>query len=155
MPSLNDKQGRFVDEYLIDLNATQAAIRAGYSEKTAGQQGERLLKNVEIQKSLTDRMKKRAERTEITQDYVLASIVETMERCKQAEPVLTPQGIPTGEYKFEHVGVLRGADLLGRHLGMWKQRFEHTGKDGAPLVPPQPIDLDQFKEAMRELKDEV
>ena len=46
--ALNDKQRRFVAEYLIDLNATQAAIRAGYSKKTAGSQGQRLLTNVEI-----------------------------------------------------------------------------------------------------------
>lgn len=69
--SLNPKQQRFVDEYLIDLNATQAAIRAGYSQKTAGQQGERLLKHVEIQAALSERMKARQERTEITQDMVL------------------------------------------------------------------------------------
>ena len=69
--SLNPKQQRFIDEYLIDLNATQAAIRAGYSQKTAGQQGERLLKNVEIQAALSERMNDRQKRTEITQDMVL------------------------------------------------------------------------------------
>ncbi len=68
---LTARQAAFVNEYLIDLNATQAAIRAGYSKKTAGQIGERLLRNVEIQRALSLRMKKREERTEITQDRVL------------------------------------------------------------------------------------
>lgn len=71
MGALNPKQQRFVAEYLIDLNATQAAIRAGYSAKTASQIGERLLRNVEVQKALSEAMKKREQRTEITQDMVL------------------------------------------------------------------------------------
>ena len=50
MPKLTEKQKKFVDEYLIDLNATQAAMRAGYSEKTARSIGQRLLTNVDIQK---------------------------------------------------------------------------------------------------------
>jgi phage terminase small subunit len=68
---LTPKQRRFADEYLIDLNATQAAIRAGYSPKTAGQIGEENLKKPEIQKALQERMKARSERTGITQDRVL------------------------------------------------------------------------------------
>lgn len=65
------KQQRFVDEYLIDLNATQAAIRAGYSEKTAGAQGFELLKKLEIQQQLAIRRKDLQKRTEITQEMVL------------------------------------------------------------------------------------
>lgn len=69
--ALNAKQSRFVDEYLVDLNATQAAIRAGYSEKTAGQIGEENLKKPEIAAAVAERMKRREKRTEITQDRVL------------------------------------------------------------------------------------
>ena len=68
---LTAKQQRFCDEYLIDLNATQAAIRAGYSEKTAQMQSSRLLSNVMVQKYLQKRKTERVERTEITQDMVL------------------------------------------------------------------------------------
>ena len=69
--ALTAKQQRFCDEYLIDLNATQAAIRAGYSEKTAAAQSARLLTNVNVQKYLQKRKADRVERTEITQDMVL------------------------------------------------------------------------------------
>lgn len=72
--ALTPKQARFVDEYLIDLNATQAAIRAGFSEKTAYSQGQRLLKNVEVQAAIAARQAERANRTEITQDRVLAEL---------------------------------------------------------------------------------
>lgn len=69
---LTHKQKCFVDEYLIDLNGTQAAIRAGYSKKTANEQAARLLVNVNVQKLLSERMKDREARTEVTQDRVLA-----------------------------------------------------------------------------------
>lgn len=69
MTKLNDRQARFVDEYLIDLNGTQAAIRAGYSAKTANEQASRLLVNVSVQAQLQRRMKDREQRTEINADY--------------------------------------------------------------------------------------
>lgn len=72
--ALNERQQRFCDEYLIDLNATQAAIRAGYSEKTAYSMGQRLLKNVEVQNYIQSRKQDRVERTEITQDMVLKEL---------------------------------------------------------------------------------
>ena len=68
------KRQRFVEEYLIDLNATQAAIRAGYSAKTAGSIGEEILKKPEIQEAIQAAMKARSERTEITADRVLKEL---------------------------------------------------------------------------------
>lgn len=68
---LNPRQRRFVDEYLIDLNGTQAAIRAGYSEKTARMIATEILAKPYIQEEIERRMKARQERTEITQDMVL------------------------------------------------------------------------------------
>jgi len=72
--ALNEKQNRFAQEYLIDLNATQAAKRAGYSERTSYAQGQRLLKNVEVQAAIQAAIKKRSKRTEITQDWVLEEL---------------------------------------------------------------------------------
>lgn len=68
---LNDKQRRFVAEYLIDLNATQAAIRAGYSVKTANQQGPRMLVNAGIQQAIAEGAGKRIAKAEITAQDVL------------------------------------------------------------------------------------
>jgi len=68
---LNIKQKTFCEEYIVDLNGTQAAIRAGYSPFTAGSQGERLLKNVEIQAEILRLMKERSERLEIKADEVV------------------------------------------------------------------------------------
>jgi phage terminase small subunit len=104
---LTPKQECFVEEYLIDLNATQAAIRAGYSEKTARSQGQRMLTNVDIAAAIARAQGDRTERTNITQDYVLESIFEAMERCKKAD-------------SFNATGVFKGAELLGKHLGMFQ-----------------------------------
>lgn len=80
---LTDKQQRFVDEYLIDLNATQAAIRAGYSEKTAQQQSSRLLLNVVIQKAIKEGQKEVAKRNGLTIDDILDELEEARKIAKE------------------------------------------------------------------------
>jgi phage terminase small subunit len=74
MAKLTARQNTFVSEYLIDLNATQAAIRAGYSKKTAVQTSSRLLTYVKIQQAVQEAMKNREQRTRITQDKVLTEL---------------------------------------------------------------------------------
>lgn len=74
--ALTDKQRRFVEEYLRDLNATQAAIRTGYSKKTAASQGERLLRNAEISAAVRNAQEERSRRTKIDADYVLNRLAE-------------------------------------------------------------------------------
>lgn len=76
MSDLTPKQQRFVEEYLVDLNATQSAIRAGYSARTADQQGSRLLANVKIAAALAAARQRQSERTEITADMVLAELAK-------------------------------------------------------------------------------
>lgn len=71
---MTPKQQRFVEEYLVDLNATQAAIRAGYSEKTAQEQSARLLSNVMVAAAVKKAMDVRSERTQIDQDRVLKEL---------------------------------------------------------------------------------
>lgn len=124
-------------EYLIDLNATNAAIRAGYSKKTAQVQSSRLLSNVMVKREIDKAKKKRAERTEITQDYVTKMLVDTVERCSQARPVIdakgdpvmveTPDGLVSPAYTFDATNVIRGADLLGKHIGYFKEDNNQKG----------------------------
>lgn len=132
---LNAKQAAFVDEYLIDLNATQAAIRAGYSEKGASVQSSRLLANAKIAAAVSGRMAARTERTEIHQDYVLESINDIAMRCRQVKPVTDKDGVPimvetpdgkgmAPAFTFDASNALRGYELLGKHLGMWKEKVE-------------------------------
>ena len=71
---LTEKQQRFVDEYLIDLNATQAAIRAGYSVKTANEQGSQNLAKLSIQQAIAEQMAERSKRTGVNQDRVVLEL---------------------------------------------------------------------------------
>ena len=223
MSKLNEKQKRFVDEYLIDLNANQAAIRAGYSVKTARSIASELLTKPNIQEEIQRRVDDRAKRTEITQDSVLqlwwqqanVDINELVEyrrhNCRycwgidhqyqwtqeeytravqQAEAAEKEAPNPIGGFGFEHHKEpnpkcpecggdgfgelhikdsrnLKGAarriyngvqvskeglrlltldrdkalENVARHLGMFPNKTELTGKDGKDLFPSNPREL--------------
>lgn len=121
MPKLTDKQKEFVRQYLVDLNATQAAVRAGYSERTAYSVGQRLLKNVEIQRAVAAAQAKRARRVEIKAEDVLRGVIE-----------VTTQARDSGDLKT----ALKGYELQGKHLGMWTEKVkqEVSGPDGGPVA---------------------
>ncbi len=130
--ALTAKQQRFVDEYLKDLNATQAAIRAGYSKKSAASIGEENLRKPDIQAKVRSAAQERSQRTAITQDYVLTGILEVVERCRQAAPVLdrsgeqvmveTPAGDVAPAFGFDAKNVLKGLELLGKHLNLFAEK---------------------------------
>lgn len=140
---LNVKQQRFVAEYLIDLNATAAYKRAGY--KGMGNSAEvcasQLLSNPKVAKAVQEAMNKRSEELQIDANYVLKTIKDTIERCSQAVPVTEKDGTTSGEYKFDAAAVLRGAELLGKHLKMFTDKTEVTGKDGGPIEAVTRVEL--------------
>jgi len=118
---MTPKQAAFVDEYLIDLNATQAAIRAGYSAKTAGWIGNQQLAKTHISAEIAKRMEDRSKRTEITQDRVLTDI----ELIKQdaMRKVYDKNG---NEAMINHTSALKACELQGRHLQMWNDKVALT-----------------------------
>lgn len=117
--ALNAKQSRFVDEYMVDLNATQAAIRAGYSEKTANEQGARLLVNVSIQEAVQEARQKRQERVELTQDMV----VEELRKVGFADAA------DYTDAKLKYSNKLRALELLGKHIGIFEKRDSFDYED--------------------------
>lgn len=127
---LTDKQAAFVREYLVDLCATQAAIRAGYSGKTAGAIGRENLQKPLIAAAITSATVKRTERTEVTQDWVISRLVENVERSMQADPVLDRKGNRTGEYTYGGSVANRALELLGKHLGMFSENLNIRTPDG-------------------------
>ncbi|GGZ21819.1 terminase small subunit [Asticcacaulis endophyticus] len=184
---LTDKQKRFVEEYLIDLNATQAAVRAGYSVSTAHSIGHENLSKPEIIFAISEAQASRSKRTEITADRVLqelakvgfanasdvvnwgtkevafgftddgkrlpaeeigsASLVKYVDapfvdpinrddlpddiKAAVSEVKLTKDGFAIKMH--DKVGAL---EKIGRHLGMFKDKVELTGRDGADLPAP-------------------
>lgn len=133
-----DKQKKFCEEYLIDLNGTAAAVRAGYSDegkKSAQTMASELLDQPHIKARIQELMDARSEKTKVTAEYVLENIVQTIERCKQAEPVMewdhdSKSMQETGEWQFDSRGVLKGCELLGRHLKMFTDKLEIDDKSG-------------------------
>lgn len=142
MAKLTDKQTAFVREYLVDLNATQAAIRAGYSERTASRIGPQLLGKTCVREAIEKAQAKRARRVEVTQDYVLSNLVEVVERTMQRAPVLDRKGEQVTDeegravWTFDAKGANRALELLGKHLGIFtdKIRAEVSGPDGGPMA---------------------
>lgn len=107
--TLNSKQQRFVQEYAVDHNATQAAIRAGYSEKTAHAQGYRLLQHAEIRSQLADHEASVADRLGITLEWVLDQLRDKAMSAQSERDQL------------------RALELLGKHLAIFTEKVEHTG----------------------------
>lgn len=134
---ISEKQQRFVDEYLIDLNATQAAERAGYSKKTAYSQGQRLLKNVEIQKALRARMEEKNNDLIMKQDEILQRLTKQARRQEKDYQVVVlkhktiEDGVIEEVERVEIVEVptknndtIRALELLGKRYAMWTEKQE-------------------------------
>jgi len=161
---LTDRQRRFAQEFMVDLNATQAAIRAGYSARTAGEQAPRLLANVRIQAFVAQLRAEQAQRLNIEADVVLRELLylarsdlgELFDEAGQLRPLAEiPEHARRAIASIEVEELMGGSgpdrgqigwirkvrlwnkpqalELLGKHLKLWIERHEHTGKDGAPL----------------------
>ena len=131
---LTPKQQCFVDEYLIDLNATQAAIRAGYSPRTARAIACENLAKPDIQEAIAEAKRERSEATKINAEWVLQQAVELYGRCMQeVKPVRNPK---TGKqlydddgnalFKFNAAAANRSLEIIGKHIEVaaFKDRLE-------------------------------
>ncbi|WP_066795099.1 terminase small subunit [Sphingomonas soli] len=123
--ALTPKQQRFVEEYLVDLNATQAAIRAGYSARTAMEQGYQLLQNPSVADSIAAAKAERSAETKIDANYVLLQAVKLHERCMQeVDPVLDRRGQQIRDdlgnplFEFNAAGAAKALELVGKHVGV-------------------------------------
>lgn len=127
---LSPKQETFCQEYIKDLNATKAGVRAGYSEKTANEQASRLLAKVNVAARVQELMNGRAKRNELTADKVLNDIEEVRLRCSQGVEVLDKFGQPTGVWKFDSNAALKASELQGKHLKLFTDKVEHSFEKG-------------------------
>ena len=160
---MTQKQKRFVEEYLIDLNATQAAIRAGYSPDTAKSIGSENLSKPDISAAVAKAMAERSKRTGINQDRVLqelarigfARITDVMDpatakikddasdddlACIQSVKIKPNEWGTEREVKL--CDKKSALELLGRHLGMWNDKLDLKGVEGVVIVNdiPKPDD---------------
>lgn len=123
----------------------QAYYDAGGKAKndvTADACATEILRNPLVRAFYEAMMSSAAEKAQISAEYVLSTIRATIERCAQAEPVLDREGSPTGEYKFDATSVLKGAELLGKHLKLFTDKIDHSSPDGT--MSPKGRNLDDF-----------
>lgn len=156
---LTEKQKRFVEEYLVDLNATQAAIRAGYSAKRASEIGYQQLQKTTVQEAIQKAMDERSKRTEIKADEVLRELAHiafddiknyldfypdenskygmkidikdsrTIDTRSIAEVSIGKDGFKFKTYCKDHALV-----NLGKHLGLFRDNLNVTGNLGVTIV---------------------
>ncbi|MBB6176393.1 MAG: terminase small subunit [Anoxybacillus ayderensis] len=159
MAQLTEKQKRFADEYLIDLNATQAAIRAGYSPRSAAEQASRLLKNAKVRAYIDERMAELSRRTGVNQERILRELARiafvnapeliNMEDATIREdatiddmaaiasvrvkviPTENGQGI---EREIRLADKIRALDLLGKRFAMWTERQQIDANFGVQII---------------------
>lgn len=122
---LTNKQRRFAEEYVVDLSVKDAAARSGSAVESAN----RWMNQQNVRDYIQKLMDVRAEKTAISAEYVLSTIADTIERCREAKPILklnktTGEMEETGRYKFDAAAVLKGCELLGRHLVLFTDKVE-------------------------------
>jgi phage terminase small subunit len=158
MAKLTPKQQRFADEYLIDLNQTQAAIRAGYSVKTATEQASRLLTNVNISAYISERMAEHSARTGVNQERIIRELARIafldptqLVNMDSAEiladtsvddraaiasvKVKTMSGdVEMIEREVKFADKIKALELLGKRYAMWTDKVNLEGELGVTFV---------------------
>lgn len=133
--ALTPKQKAFVAEYLVDLNATAAARRAGYSAKTADRIGPELLGKTCVSQAIQEAILDRQKRTEVTQDYVI----------EQLKAIADREASDAQNSELKVANKIKALELLGKHLGI----FDRGGQTGDASA------LDAFLRATKPSKEEV
>lgn len=176
MAGLTPKQRKFVAEYLVDLNATRAAIRAGYSAKTADRIGPELLGKTCVREAVEAAQKRREKRTEITQDRVLNELARVAFGNSRAVMSWGPEGLVLrnsdeltedeaalvsevretttkdgGSMALKTHDKMKALELLGKHLGMFdkKQEDQSGDDDSGVLVVPGIISEEEWLAATK------
>lgn len=134
--ALTEKQKAFVREYLVDLNATAAAKRAGYSEKTAYSVGNENLTKPEISKAIQKAMQERQERTQVTQDMVVQEISK----------VAFKDAADYSESELKYANKLKALEMLAKHLGLYTENAS---------LPKDEIHEDGLSKSLKELAEEL
>lgn len=146
-PLPNDRHELFV-QHLIDGESGGGAYRnAGYEAEGASARAaaSRLLTDVNVQARYRHLIEERQRRMEVKREWIIERLVRNVDRSMQAEPVRDKEGNETGEFTYQGNVANKALELLGKHLGMFVDRHEHSGPGGAgirhdvTLTPPKPL----------------
>lgn len=138
----NKKREMFCKRYIVDFNATKAALYAGYTKASAKQQGHNLLQEPEVFERIQAMIEERAERIKVEEPYIVDGLIDCVERCLQRKPVMefsyndkevvqvtekNKDGVEVGVWQFNAIGALRGLELLGKYKAMFTDKHQHSG----------------------------
>lgn len=165
---MTEKQKKFCEEYLVDLNATQAAIRAGYSSKTANEQGSQLLANISVRARIDEALAEQSKRTGVTADRVVRELARVAfvnapnvidldnatvkeEACADDTAAIASvkvKTIPTAdgmgvEREIKLADKLKALELLGRRLGLFTDNVNLSGEGVVQIVDNIPSKTNQ------------
>lgn len=156
---LTPKQEMFCLEYLKDLNATQAYIRAGYKvkESVAKANASRLLANANVSARIEELKNKRAEKIKVEADWVIKNLIAVAERSMQAIPVevwdhQAKEMVPTGEYTFDSKGANQALELLGKHIGLFDPKHGKVAALSDAQIEKIRAETDFIKERTKLIK---
>jgi phage terminase small subunit len=137
---LTAKEERFCQEYIVDYNATKAAVRAGYKERSAATQGCRLLKNDKVASRVRELQEQYIkDRCFAEKDRVLKELWEVFEKASQKTEVMEWSQekhayVPTGEWTFDGKTATKAMELIGKMNGMFTEKIEHNAGNGGGFV---------------------
>lgn len=135
---LTGKQQKFVEEYLVDLNASQAVKRAGYKTDNPGKVAHEMMRNAGVRFAIDGMKALRAKNSDVTSDYVLKELNEIYKEARQEK---------------QYPSAIRSLELLGKHLSMFVERTEISGPDGEAIKYEEKIrnDIDTFSSSIARL----
>lgn len=157
---LTEKQRLFCEEYLIDCIGSQAAIRAGYSPDSSRSEASRLLTNSNVRAYIRELMDNRSKDTLIDAIYVLESLKDVAERCRQAVPVMRFNPITSrmeqvkddedrDVWEFDSQGANKALELIGKHIGVFEKDNSQKKPETSIVIP------DKVSKAIDKLLDEA
>lgn len=117
---MTEQQKIFADQYLVDRNATQAALRAGYAVSSSRLVGHKLLNNKEVREYIDLQLKEISNTAHVSVEWALNRYKDISDRCMQAEPVMMyvdGEWIESGQYKFDSLGAKGATDSIVKILG--------------------------------------
>lgn len=161
MPTLkNPKHELFAQELAKGTTAEKSYEAAGYKPHRGNSSTLARNKNIlaRVQELLAERERihgqstaRAIERVSLTKEWVLARLIDNAQRASQAVPVLDAEGHPTGEYRYQGAVANRALELLGKHLGMFVELHELSGKDGGPIQTQEVSPRDKLADVLNSL----
>lgn len=128
---MTEQQQIFADQYLVDRNATQAALRAGYAVSSSRLVGHKLLNNKEVRDYIDAKLLEISNTAHVSVEWALNRYKDISDRCMQAEAVLIYDGerwVESGEYKFDSAGAKAATDSIVKILGGFEKDNEQSNK---------------------------